>query len=250
MENDKENNKEFLELQRKNGLLRAELDGLAHAISHDLRDPLRAIVGLSGLLKRSVAGRLEEKEETLLHDILLNAEQLNIYVEAVLRYSRLSQRELHVMNLFDMEKICRRAADTASGERPEPALDLVIHSLPGARGDAPLVEQVFAILLDNAIRFACPARPLKVEVSGQIADGMAVYTVVDNGEGFPQERAEDLFALFATLGSKEQGNAAEGVGLALAQRILSRHDGWMKAEGRLGEGAKFTIALPALSELE
>ncbi len=147
-----------------------------------------------------------------------------------------------------MERICRRAADTAGGERPEPPLDLVIaDDLPGARGDAALVEQVFGILLDNAIRFAGGERNLRVRIGGRVEDGFAVFTVEDNGAGFPADKAEELFVLFSTLGGKAPENAAQGVGLALARRIVNRHGGWIRATGRPGEGATFTFALPALA---
>lgn len=236
------------ELRRQNGLLRDELDGLASAMSHDLRDPLRAIVGYSGLLKRSVEGRLDEKESALLDEILTNAEQLNVYADALLQYSRLSRRKLNVINIFDMGRICGRAVDAATGERPEPSLDLKVGELPGARGDAALVEQVFGILLDNAIRFARKGRGSKAEIRGRLEEEMAVYTVADEGVGFPEGRAEDLFVLFSTLGEKGPENAAQGVGLALARRIVNRHGGWIQAEGSPGKGATITFALPALSE--
>jgi len=233
-------------LRKENKILRRELDGLSYGISHDLRDPLRTIIGFSGLLKRSLADKADERSTQMLSDILTNAEQLNVYVEVMLQYSRLSRRELSLIELGDMQRVCRRAADTASGERPNPALDLLISDLPPVMGDSALVEQVFVILLDNAIRFADPDRPLKVEIRGKEADGNVIFEVSDNGVGFSPERSDDVFSLFQTLEKKEPSNAAQGVGLAMALRIVLRHGGWMKAEGRKGQGATFSFSLPGV----
>ena len=134
-----ERNDELEKLRRENEGLRAELDGLAYGISHDLRDPLRTIIGFSGLLKRSAAEKLDERGNKMLHDILANAEQLNVYVEAILQFSRLGRRELSVIDLTDMSRVVRRASDTASGERPAPGRELDIQDLPPARGDSALV---------------------------------------------------------------------------------------------------------------
>ena len=233
-------------LRKENKILRRELDGLSYGISHDLRDPLRTIIGFSGLLKRSLADKADERSTQMLSDILTNAEQLNVYVEVMLQYSRLSRRELSLIELGDMQRVCRRAADTASGERPNPALDLLISDLPPVMGDSALVEQVFVILLDNAIRFADPDRPLEVEIRGKEVDGNVIFEVSDNGVGFSPERSDDVFSLFQTLEKKEPSNAAQGVGLAMALRIVLRHGGWMKAEGRKGQGATFSFSLPGV----
>ena len=236
------------ELRLQNAVLQEELDGLAHAMSHDLRDCLRSIVGFSGLLERALEGRLDAEQSALFDEVRGNAEQLNVYVAGLLQYSRLSRRQLNLINIFDMGRVCSRAVDAATGERPEPALDLTVGELPGARGDAALVEQVFGILLDNAIRFAQPGGNASVEIRGRVEDGMAVYTVSDNGRGFSADKSEDIFVLFAILGPKDRKNAAQGAGLALARRIVNRHGGWIRAEGSPGAGATLSFALPALPD--
>ena len=239
---------ELEQLREENETLRRELDGLAFGISHDLRDPLRTIIGYAGLLQRSLSEATDERSQKMLADILGNAEQLNIYVESILQYSRLARRRLAPIDLTDMERICRRGADTASGERPSPALDLLIGELPPARGDSALVEQVFTILIDNAIHFADPHRELKVEVRGRVEDGRSIYEVIDNGIGFSPDHAEDVFVIFRTLEKKDPTRSARGVGLALALRIILRHGGWMKADGRPGRGAVFTFSLPGVAQ--
>lgn len=242
------NEDELDQLRTENEILKRELDGLAYGISHDLRDPLRTIIGYSGLLSRSLADEVDERSAKMLDQIVTNSEQLNIYVESMLQYSRLSRRELHPIDLSDLERTCRRAADTASGERPQPALELEIRDLPAVRGDAALIEQIFTLLLDNTIRFADSSRELKVEISGRSEAGKAYLTVKDNGIGFTQDQAEDIFTLFGTVAGKDPTNAAQGVGLAMALRIALRHGGWIRADGHPGRGAEFTVCLPALGE--
>jgi signal transduction histidine kinase len=109
-------------------------------------------------------------------------------------------------------------------------------------GDATALGQVFSNLIGNAIKYRSPHRPLKVEIGGKVEDGTVHYWVRDNGLGIPEAGKARLFQVFQRL--HPQAASGEGMGLAIAHRIVGRHQGKVWAESREGEGSTFHFSLP------
>jgi light-regulated signal transduction histidine kinase (bacteriophytochrome) len=126
---------------------------------------------------------------------------------------------------------------------PQRTIAFTIAPLPNIWGDAAMLRQVWVNLLTNAIKFTrlCPLA--HVDISGRIEGGEAVYAVKDNGAGFDMRYAEKLFGVFQRLHRQDEFEGT-GVGLAIAQRILHRHDGRIWGEGKPDAGASFSFALP------
>jgi signal transduction histidine kinase len=117
--------------------------------------------------------------------------------------------------------------------------------VPAARGDASLLRQVWHNLLSNAIKFSRNSASPRIEISGAaLPDGGVEYYVRDNGCGFDMRYAGKLFGVFQRLHSEREFEGT-GVGLAIAQRIVARHGGSIRAESSPGYGARFTFILPA-----
>ena len=110
------------------------------------------------------------------------------------------------------------------------------------KGDAAMIRRVWMCLLDNALKFTAPKADAKIEV-GALSDGaQTVYYVRDNGVGFDMKYADMLFGVFQHLHSAEDFPGT-GIGLAIVNRIVTRHGGRVWAEGRVGEGATFWFHL-------
>jgi light-regulated signal transduction histidine kinase (bacteriophytochrome) len=126
---------------------------------------------------------------------------------------------------------------------PKRSIEWHMAELPQAPGDAALLRQVWLNLLGNAAKYTGPRSPAIIEVTGEEHDREIVYSVKDNGVGFDDKYRGKLFGVFSRLHTAAEFEGT-GVGLALVQRIVRRHGGWVKAEGKVGEGATFTFALP------
>ena len=112
------------------------------------------------------------------------------------------------------------------------------------RGDERLLKLMLAQLLHNAWKFSGDADPIRIEVHGERAGDRQTLVVRDHGIGFDSRYAHKLFTPLQRLHGPEQG-AGHGLGLAIAERILERHGGRITADSRPGDGATFTVELPA-----
>lgn len=218
----------------------AELEAFSSSVSHDLRAPLRAVGGFADLLQDDHADALDERGRHYLARIRAAADEMGTLIEALLRLARVQRQDLDV-NILDMTAQVRQAWSVLPhGTRAR--LDL--EPLPEAVGDADLVRQVWANLLDNAVKFSAGAEQPEVVVRGWTEDGTAVYQVRDNGAGFDGRGAHRLFQPFSRLHHVDEFPGT-GVGLALVQRIVHRHGGRIEATSVAGHGATFTFTLGA-----
>jgi signal transduction histidine kinase len=125
---------------------------------------------------------------------------------------------------------------------------LQIEDLPDCMGDEVLVTQVFANLIDNAQKYLEPSRSGEITISGKIVNGQAAYAITDNGIGIPSEQHATIFRLFNRL-SPQQGKG-DGLGLAIVQRIIDRHQGQIEVESVPGNGTTFHVFLPRVIDVE
>lgn len=216
------------------------LESLAFSVSHDLRAPLRAIDGFSGMALKRYADKLDDDGKRLLNVVHDNARKMEQLIDDILAYSR-TGRQVMSRSEVDMGALAREVF-----EELKPAgrnLAMEIKQLPPAVGDHALLRQVWVNLLANAIKFTSRKASASVEV-GSYAEGREnVYFVRDNGAGFEMQYADKLFGVFQRLHSEEEFEGT-GIGLAIVKLIVSRHGGRVWAEGKVDGGATFCFALP------
>jgi len=218
-----------------------ELESFSYSVSHDLRSPLRAIDGFSRLLTEDYGGKFDDEGRRLLGVIRDSSKKMGQLIDDLLRFSRLGRQSLSAADI-DMKRMVEdvvKEVHMAGDQRSK----LVLTALPPARGDATLLKQVWANLLANAIKFSGRREQPVVEVSGHENGTESVYCVKDNGAGFDMRYYDKLFGVFQRLHRAEEF-AGTGVGLAIVQRVVSRHGGRVWAEGKVGEGATFYFSLP------
>jgi len=219
-----------------------ELEAFSYSVSHDLRAPLRAIIGYSQLILEDYAVRLDTEGQRLLGVIAAEALRMSQLIDDLLTFSGLGRQRVQMTDV-DMTALALSAFQSLIATHLPKAPQLNIKTLPPARGDSAMLRQVFVNLLDNAIKFSRVRKDATIEIGGSCDQDQNVYYVKDNGVGFDEKYIAKLFGVLQRLHAEEEF-AGTGVGLALVQRIILRHGGKVWAESELGEGATFYFAIP------
>lgn len=216
-----------------------EMESYSYSISHDLRAPLRAIIGFSEILKQEHAREISDEANGLLTRILGNARAMANLVDGLLDFARLGRLPVSSNQLVDMEALVRSAAAEVGAAQ----IVRFPSSLPAARGDAVLLRQVWVNLLSNALKFSAGVPAPAIDVLGEKCGAEIVYTVRDNGCGFDMTYVAKLFGVFQRLHRADEFPGV-GIGLALVKRIVERHGGRVWAESQAQTGATFGFSLP------
>jgi PAS domain S-box-containing protein len=226
-----------------------ELESFSYSVSHDLRAPLRAIDGFALMIEEDYKERLDAEGLRYLAVIRQNSRRMGALIDDLLEFSRLgrqtvARREVNVDSLVRevIEEVLHTELLGGRGEAA-PAPRIEVDPLPSARGDRGLLRQVWANLIANAVKYSSKAARPFIQVSGRQVGAENHYSVRDNGVGFNMEYAEQLFRVFQRLHRADEFSGT-GVGLAIVQRVVTRHGGRVWAEGKVDQGAVFSFALP------
>jgi PAS domain S-box-containing protein len=220
-----------------------ELEAFTYSVSHDLRAPLRAVDGFSRIVLEDYATQLDAEGRRKLNVIRSESQRMGRLIDDLLAFSRLSRQPIEPVEI-DMHAMAQSVfAELAAGD-PSRNLHLTLHPLPPARGSESLIRQVWVNLIGNAAKFT-KLRDLGVIEIGSRTDenGGTIYYVKDNGAGFDMRHSHKLFGVFQRLHSQEDFPGT-GVGLALVQRIVHRHNGEISAQAEVDHGAVFSFTLP------
>jgi light-regulated signal transduction histidine kinase (bacteriophytochrome) len=221
-----------------------ELESFSYSVSHDLRAPLRAIDGYGRMLEEDHAARLDAEGLRLLAVIRKSSLRMGVLIDDLLDFSRLGRKTLN-RAAVDMEALARDAWTELGASA---TVQLTMGVLPSANGDPALLGQVWINLLSNALKYSGRQPSPRIEVAGERSGADLVYRVSDNGAGFDMRYYDKLFRVFQRL-HREDEFPGTGVGLAIVQRIVTRHGGRVWAEAEVGRGAKFSFTLPAPNAL-
>jgi PAS domain S-box-containing protein len=231
---------------RRNEMLEAsnrELESFCYSVSHDLRAPLRAINGFASLLRQEYSPQVEGNGTRYLNTISAASEKMGRLIDDLLEFSRLGRQTLE-LDAVNMEAVARKALSDAMMARSLPPPTVSIAPLPSVRGDRRLLHLVWLNLLDNAVKYSAGVAAPQIEIWADVRDAETVFHVRDNGIGFDMEYYDKLFGVFQRLHSNP-AYPGTGVGLAIAHRVIVRHNGRIWAFSELGKGATFSFALPA-----
>ena len=220
-----------------------ELESFSYSVSHDLRAPLRAIDGYSQMLEEDYRDRLDDEGKRLLAVVRRESGKMGRLIDDLLAFSRLGRNPISAMAEIDMTALAKDVAQELLRDETPDRVRLDVWRLPPARGDKSLLRQVWMNLLGNALKYAGSRPRPEILVTGEITNGEAFYRVADNGVGFDMKYAGKLFGVFQRLHTAEEFSGT-GVGLAIVHRVITRHGGSVRADGKVGEGATFTFTLP------
>ena len=232
------------ERQRSEELAAAyqDLESFSYSISHDLRAPLRTIDSFAGILEEDFADKLGGEAQRLIGIIRSGSRKMDQLIVGLLEFSRAGRERLD-LDQIDMTALAGAAAAEVAAmyTGPEPRIDIA--DLPAIAGDATVMRQVWCNLIGNALKYSAKRSEPSVQISGRIEDREVIYQVEDNGAGFDMRYADKLFGVFQRLHRPEEFSGT-GVGLAIVQRIITRHGGRIWARGEPDAGACFQFALP------
>lgn len=220
-----------------------ELETFGYSVSHDLRAPLRAIDGFSQIVLHEHAAGLTPEGQRLLNVVVKNTKQMALLIDDLMVYSKLGRQSV-MPSAIDMGELINDLKLEFTTLQPDRTVTWEVGPLPPAWGDPGMIRQVFYNLLTNALKFTRRTVNPVVSVTGERSEGMSRYVVRDNGVGFDPNHQRRLFQPFSRLHSSQEFEGT-GVGLAIVQRVVVKHGGSITAEGRLHEGATFTLTLPA-----
>ncbi len=217
-----------------------ELEAFSYSISHDLRAPLRSIDGYAKILFEDYGDKLSADGRQVLLVIMNNAKRMGRLIDDLLEFSRIGRKDIS-KGVVDMQSLVQNImlelpADIQSR--------IEVGTLPTARGDYNMLQQVWINLIDNAIKYSSKNQNAAVTISAVKENNHIVYQISDNGAGFDMQYVHKLFGVFQRL-HKTKDFEGTGVGLALVQRIIQKHDGRVWAEGSVNKGATFYFSLPA-----
>jgi light-regulated signal transduction histidine kinase (bacteriophytochrome) len=221
--------------------LNKELAAFSYSVSHDLRAPLRAIMGFSQILVSDYADTLNNTAKDLIYRIHHSGNKMEQLIDGMLMLSRLSQQSMAIEDV-DLAKITKSILDDLQKLEPERQVTFSSPESVIAKGDAKLLYVVLQNLLNNAWKFTRKKPTTSIELGVTEENNKPVYFIRDNGAGFDMDYADKLFSLFNRLHAENEFEGY-GIGLATVQRIIHRHGGRIWAEGKVDEGATFYFVL-------
>ncbi len=223
-------------------LANTELEAFGYSVSHDLRAPLRSIDGFSKVLAEQYSEQVDARGQDYLARVRAAAQRMNRLIDDMLRLSRVGRQEMRQerVNLSALA-----VAIIAELRQRDPERQVEVDIMPDLRvnGDAGLLRIVLDNLLGNAWKFTGQRADARIVFGLKTQDGAAVYYVRDNGAGFDMAYAGKLFTPWQRLHSEKEFPGT-GIGLAIVQRIITRHGGQVRAEGEEGKGATIYFTLP------
>lgn len=241
-----------------------EIQRFAYIVSHDLRAPLVNVMGYTSELEQvsrlvdeqltavetahpgavdpEVLRAVREEAPEAVGFIRTSTAKMDRLINAILRLSREGRRALAPEPL-DMTAMVHSISDTVHHQVVETGGEIVVRRLPVLESDRLAIEQIFGNLIDNAVKYHQPDRPIRVEVKGrELPGGWIEYKVIDNGRGVSPKDHERIFELFRRAG--KQDKPGEGLGLAFVRNIVRRLGGSIEVESELGQGSTFHLKFP------
>ncbi len=219
-----------------------ELEAFSYSVSHDLRAPLRAVDGFSQSVIEDFAAQLPEDAKRQLHKIRAGAQKMGALIDDLLEFARLSRAPLNRRQV-EPAAMAREVWEELAPQRAGRDVQFSLGDLPPYSCDPALMRQVWVNLLSNALKYSKAREHATIEVGTTRHSGETVYFVKDNGAGFDMRYAAKLFGVFQRLHRAEDYEGT-GVGLAIVQRVIHRHEGRVWVEAALDLGATFYFTVP------
>ena len=218
-----------------------ELESFSYSVSHDLRSPLRAVVGFSKILLTDFNESVPEDGLRYIQKIQENGKKMGLLIDDLLSFSRVGRQTLRITQ-FEIKSLVETIVKTLQESHPERNVNWKIGDLPACRADFTLLQLALTNLLENAITYTHTKATTEIEIGSIVHDNQIIYFVRDNGIGFEMQYADKIFRIFHRLHYENEFEGT-GVGLAIVQRIMQRHGGRIWAESEPDKGATFFFSL-------
>ena len=226
------------ELQRSN----KELEQFAYIASHDLQEPLRKVQAFGDRLVTKYKDAIDDKGKDYMARMQNAASRMQEMINGLLSYSRVSTKKKPFQEI-DLGKIAEEVVSDLETRISREKGKVEIEKLPIIKGDYLQIRQVFTNIIGNGLKYHNPDIHPIVNVSAKCTDIECIIRIKDNGIGFSQDHAENIFNPFVRLHGRGEFEGT-GIGLAIVKKIVERHKGFIEAKSELGKGSTFIISLP------
>lgn len=233
-----ENIRYISELERSNN----DLEGFAHIVSHDLKEPLRKIISFGERILEG-ATELSPENEAYLKKVEHAAFRMKFLIEDILKYSGL-QKMANDYHAVDLTTIINQILNDLNPRIIENRVTVNVGNLPTLEAVPHQMHQLFQNLISNSLKYHKKSIPPKIDLSSSRDDnGIWNIKISDNGIGFDNKYADHIFKLFKRLHGKNEYEGT-GVGLAICNKIIKFHNGTIEVNSTIGEGTTFNVHLP------
>ncbi len=219
-----------------------EMEAFSYSVSHDLRAPLRIIIGFANILEEDYGDKLDDEAKRLTMVIKKNTIKMGNLVDDLLSFSRLGRQPISKA-LVNTNQLVNEVISEAELKNSSQFINWIIPDLPKVFADVNTIKQVWTNLLSNAIKYSNNNKNQLVEIGFKNSQHETIFFVKDNGVGFDIKYKDKLFKVFQRLHSSAEFEGT-GVGLAIVEKVISKHGGRVWAESEVGEGACFYFSLP------
>ena len=220
-----------------------QLDSFTYSVSHDLRAPLRAILGFSRILQDEYTSLINDQEFATLSDrVVSNALKMECQINELVNFSRMLRKDLSKSQI-DLDHLVRTILHELTARETTRKFDINVAVLDTVWGDETLMYLAWKNLISNALKFTRKKEVAYIEINCGKKDNAITFSVADNGIGFDMQYAHKLFGVFQRL-HKASDFEGTGVGLALTSGIIQRHGGKIWADAEPGKGATFFFTMP------
>jgi chemotaxis family two-component system sensor kinase Cph1 len=233
---------QMAELAEELGRANKELEAFSYSVSHDLRAPLRHIVGFSDLLLETSGSEDATRRQRFLKNIKDSARLAGKLVDDLLSFSQMGRASLRpaTVDMRDLVRACMQKLLLEVGDR---RIEWDIGQLPDVTADPAFLYQALYNLLSNAVKFTGQKDIAVIKISAEKNETETIFHIADNGAGFSMDYVHKLFGVFQRLHRMEDFEGT-GIGLANVRRIVERHHGRVWANSTPGQGATFSFSIP------
>jgi signal transduction histidine kinase len=222
-----------------------ELESFSYSVSHDLRAPIRAINGYTRIIVEDYAEKFDSDGAKILQAIILNSKKMGQLIDDLLAFSKLGRKQVEFSEINMVELLNDVIEEQVAGE-DDNIPTFKIGRIPQAKGDKSLIKQVWINLISNAIKYSKYKEKTSIKIGGHQKGNLMIYHIKDEGAGFDMAYYDKLFGVFQRLHSQEEFEGT-GIGLAIVQKIVNRHNGTVWAESKLNQGTSFYFSLPIIN---
>jgi signal transduction histidine kinase len=217
------------------------LEAFSYSVSHDLRSPVRSVMGFARIIGRDYGAQMNDDMKELFDHIEKSSRRMSAIIDDLLRLAKSGKEklmpvEVNITALFN--SVWRDIKLTSQTNAT-----FLLADLPFVTADISMLQQVIVNLLSNAVKYSSKTEKPVIQVGYKRIDSKIVFSITDNGAGFDMKFYDQLFGAFQRLHGVNEFEGT-GVGLLMVKRIIERHGGTVWAEGKVGEGATFYFTLP------
>lgn len=220
----------------------ADLEAFSYSVSHDLRAPLRTVIGFTDILINENDHSIDGKSLDLLNKVMKNAKNMYQTIEDLISFFTMGQKDL-IRTSTSMKAMVQKICDNCTEAEPGREINFKIGELHDIEADEVTMQHVWTNLIQNAVKYSRQKPRAVIEIRSEVKEDKVIYYVKDNGAGFDMTYYHQLFEAFKRLHSGRDFEGS-GIGLSIVHKIITRHGGEIWASSEVDKGSTFFFSLP------